>query len=62
MTSSREVADSRVYAGIHYRTSIDVGVAMGKQIGESTAQKFRKRRIRERDCGPVARVVFYRAL
>ncbi|MGH6610083.1 MAG: vanadium-dependent haloperoxidase [Burkholderiaceae bacterium] len=36
----REVALSRVYAGIHYRTSIDVGLAMGKQIGDLTVQKF----------------------
>ena len=36
----REVADSRVYAGIHYRSAVDVGAAMGKQIGELTAQKF----------------------
>ncbi len=37
---AREVADSRIYAGIHYRTSTDVGIAMGKQIGELTVQKF----------------------
>ena len=36
----REVADSRVYAGIHYRTGVDVGAKMGKQIGELTAEKF----------------------
>lgn len=31
---AREVSESRVYAGIHYRTAIDVGAAMGKNIGE----------------------------
>ena len=36
----REVADSRVYAGIHYRSAIDVGATMGKQIGELTIEKF----------------------
>ncbi len=36
----REVADARVYEGIHYRTSTDVGITMGKQIGELTVQKF----------------------
>ena len=36
----REVADSRVYAGIHYRTAVDVGATMGKQIGALTVQKF----------------------
>lgn len=28
-----EVANSRIWAGIHYRTSTDAGVAMGRQIG-----------------------------
>lgn len=37
---TREVADARVYEGIHYRTSTDVGITMGKQIGELTVQKF----------------------
>ena len=36
---TREVANSRVYAGIHYTTSTDVGIAMGKQIGTLAAQK-----------------------
>ena len=36
----REVADARVYEGIHYRTSTDVGLAMGKQIGDLTVKKF----------------------
>ena len=36
----REVADARIYEGIHYRTSTDVGLAMGKQIGELTVKKF----------------------
>ena len=38
----REVSDSRVYAGIHFRTAIDVGAAMGRRIGETTAQKFQQ--------------------
>lgn len=29
----REVADARVWEGIHYRTSTEVGLAMGRQIG-----------------------------
>ena len=37
---TREVADARVYEGIHYRTSTDVGITMGNQIGELTVQKF----------------------
>ena len=37
---AREIGDSRIYAGIHYRTATDVGMAMGKQIGELTVQKF----------------------
>ena len=30
----REVAEARIYEGIHYRTSTAVGVAMGRRIGE----------------------------
>jgi hypothetical protein len=36
----QEVADARIYAGVHYRNSKEVGVAMGKQIGELAAAKF----------------------
>jgi PAP2 superfamily len=37
---TREVGDARIYEGIHYRTSTDVGFAMGKQIGALTVEKF----------------------
>jgi hypothetical protein len=30
----REVGDSRIYAGIHYRFSVDAGTALGQRIGE----------------------------
>jgi hypothetical protein len=36
----REVADSRIYAGIHYRFSADAGIALGKHVGELTALRF----------------------
>ena len=36
----REVGDSRIYAGIHYRAAIDAGVTMGKQIGEAAVEKL----------------------
>ena len=36
----REVADARIYSGIHYRVSTDAGIAMGRQIGELTVGKF----------------------
>lgn len=39
----REVADSRIYAGIHYRSAIDAGVQMGKRIGELAAGRLLKR-------------------
>jgi len=35
----QEVADARVWEGIHYRTSTEVGVAMGRQIGALAAVK-----------------------
>ena len=36
----REVAEARVYEGVHYRTSTEVGAAMGTRIGELAAMKF----------------------
>ena len=35
----REVSDARIYAGIHYRTAVDVGTAMGQSIGELAASR-----------------------
>ena len=35
----QEVANARIYEGVHYRTSTEVGTAMGKQIGELAAAK-----------------------
>lgn len=37
----QEVADARVYAGIHYRFATQAGITMGQQIGELAAAKFR---------------------
>jgi len=36
----QEVADARIYEGIHYRTSVEVGTALGRQIGELAAERF----------------------
>jgi hypothetical protein len=30
----QEVANARIYDGVHYRNSTEVGTAMGKQIGD----------------------------
>ena len=35
----REVGESRIYAGIHYRSSVDAGAAMGRRVGELTASR-----------------------
>lgn len=35
----REVSESRIYAGIHYRFSTDAGIALGTSIGELTARR-----------------------
>jgi hypothetical protein len=35
----REVGEARIYSGIHYRASIEVGAAMGRQVGSLAAQK-----------------------
>lgn len=37
-----EVSMARIYGGIHYRTSMVVGQAMGKQIGELAVQQYLK--------------------
>jgi PAP2 superfamily len=36
----REVANARVYDGVHYRNSTEVGTAMGMKIGELAAAKY----------------------
>ena len=36
----REVAEARIYEGVHYRFSVDVGAAMGKAVGELAAQRL----------------------
>jgi len=37
-----ETSDARVYDGVHYRTSGEVGAAMGRKIGEYTVQNYLK--------------------
>ncbi|MGH8284564.1 MAG: vanadium-dependent haloperoxidase, partial [Steroidobacteraceae bacterium] len=36
----QEVANARIYDGVHYRSSTEVGSAMGKKIGELAAAKY----------------------
>ncbi|MGH7893970.1 MAG: vanadium-dependent haloperoxidase, partial [Candidatus Binatia bacterium] len=36
---TREVANARIYEGVHYRVSTEVGTAMGRQIGELAVKK-----------------------
>ena len=36
----REVALARIYDGVHYRNSAEVGTAMGIKIGELAAAKY----------------------
>jgi hypothetical protein len=36
----REVGNGRIYDGVHYRNSVEVGAAMGRQIGELAAKRF----------------------
>jgi hypothetical protein len=35
-----ESIDARVHDGVHYRTSGEVGAAMGRKIGEYTVQNY----------------------
>ena len=39
---TKEVAEARIYDGVHYRTSTEVGSAMGKKIGELAAKSVPK--------------------
>jgi PAP2 superfamily protein len=39
----QEVAVARIYDGVHYRNSTEIGSAMGKAIGQLATQKFPKR-------------------
>jgi hypothetical protein len=39
---TREVAVARIYDGVHYRNSTEVGSAMGKKVGELAVQSFPK--------------------
>jgi hypothetical protein len=39
----QEVANARIYDGVHYRNSTEVGTAMGKQIGGLAAAKYLRR-------------------
>lgn len=38
--SAQEAADSRVYAGVHFRTSCSDGLVIGRRIGAQTFEKF----------------------
>jgi hypothetical protein len=40
----KEIALARIWGGIHYRTSTQVGEAMGRKIGELAVQNFLKPR------------------
>ncbi len=37
---TQEVANARIYDGVHYRNSAEVGTAMGKQIGKLAVVKY----------------------
>jgi hypothetical protein len=39
---TKEVAQARIYDGVHYRTSTGVGSAMGKKVGELAAKSLPK--------------------
>jgi hypothetical protein len=35
-----EVANARVYEGVHYRNSTEIGIVMGKQVGGLAVEKY----------------------
>ena len=36
----QEVANGRIYDGVHFRTSTEVGTAMGRKVGKLAAEKY----------------------
>jgi hypothetical protein len=38
--AARESADSRVYAGIHFRSACEDGLVLGRKIGQRTATLY----------------------
>jgi hypothetical protein len=38
--AARESADSRVYAGIHFRSACEDGMALGRQVGQRVATMY----------------------
>jgi hypothetical protein len=36
----QEVCEARIYAGIHFRSAVEIGAAMGRQIGTLAAEKY----------------------
>jgi hypothetical protein len=36
---TQEVANARIYDGVHFRNSTEVGSALGRQVGEMVAAK-----------------------
>jgi hypothetical protein len=39
-----EVSDARIFAGVHYRNSADVGKTMGRSIGRQAVAELMRRR------------------
>jgi len=37
---TREVAEARICDGVHFRTSTEVGTAMGRRVGSLAAAKY----------------------
>jgi hypothetical protein len=51
----QEVVDARVYQGVHYRFSTNVGAAMGRQIGDLAAAKVLRAPLRSARAAPAMR-------
>ena len=37
---TKEVSEARIYDGVHFRNSTEVGMAMGRQIGALSVAKY----------------------
>lgn len=48
----QEVANARIWEGIHYRFSTETGTAMGRQVGELAVKRFADERRQQADAAP----------
>jgi hypothetical protein len=46
------VSNARIWEGVHFRFSTEVGQAMGRQVGELAVRRFADERRQQADAAP----------